>query len=344
MYIEDNPNFTIVMPKCNAKCKFCTYNSKNDNTTRFLKNIENVVKNLPYIFKQVSISGGEPTLNPDRLFYVLNLFKHKKNIKKIVLTTNGTNLEECIPYMVGLVNHVNLSRHASTEKENSKIFGIPIDDKYVKNSIYLLNKNGIDVNLNRVYSKKDELKQKNVFEYVEYAKSLGASSVCFRYDCYNNSLEKTYLEKIFKKYTIINEGSCASCRSHTILLDGMRVTFKASLAEPSSKEKNITELIYQSNGKLTTDWKGAHLFDLEALCEKLDELEEDYEDENDEEDDDEELDEDYEEVTVPNRSCGGGTTCGSTTITVKKSKRKSTTSTPSSGGCRGPGFFGCSHG
>ena len=259
-----DPNFTIVTSGgCNSFCNFCTDPFKRKASDDYMKNLEDVLFNrLPDHFRQVSISGGEPTLSPD-LGRILGLIKLSNRFDKVVLTTNGSKLEEKLSQVIAGVDHVNVSRHAIGYEANTQIFGTLeiINDVALSRVSGRLNKAGIDVNLNHVYTDADNLTVEYVFKFVEYAKKVGASSVSFRYDQNNNQMKQTYLEKLFEDWEILSEGSCSVCRNHTVLLNGLPVVFKASYAEPSVAISDVYELIYHITGKLTTDWEGIYEFD-----------------------------------------------------------------------------------
>lgn len=264
------PNFTIITPGgCNAKCGFCTDSMNRSPSKNYMANLIKTIATLPPEYTQVSISGGEPTLSPD-LMTILWLIKASNRFSKVVLTTNGSKLASFVDQLSGLVNHVNISRHAFDYDANVKIFGtssIPTDAQ-VKVMASDLNRLGIDVNLNHVYNDELQVTVGNgvnyITKYVNYAKSLNASSVAFRYDQNHNSLKETHLERYMldQGYKIINEGGCPSCRTHTHLVDGMSVMMKASLAEPKLvMGKEIYELIYHIDGRLCTDWDGNTEYD-----------------------------------------------------------------------------------
>ena len=259
----DNPNFTIITDGgCNSFCSFCTDPMKRKASPDYLANLLTALEHsLPAHFRQVSISGGEPTLSPS-LKTILNMLKLAKRFDKVVLTTNGARLPEFVSVLKGTINHLNVSRHAIGYEANTKVFGTRqiITDEKLKAAAFELNKAGIDVNLNHVYGKDSRLTVDYVLEYIQYAKSVGATSVSFRYDQNENSLAPTYLEKLFSDWKIVNQGGCPVCRNHTVLVGGFPVVFKASFAEPSKAIDDVYELIYHINGKLTTDWEGDNEF------------------------------------------------------------------------------------
>lgn len=262
----DNPNFTIITSGgCNSFCDFCTDAFKRKASEDYIPNLISVLADkLPSHFKQCSISGGEPTLSPD-LASILTLVHLSKRFEKVVLTTNGARLARYTETIAKYVNHVNVSRHAIGYQANTKVFGTPhiITDEELKDVAFELNKAGVDVNLNHVYTKDSQLDMDYVLRYLDYARSVGATSVSFRYDQNENSLEPTYLERLFSEWKTIREGSCPVCRNHTVLVGGFPVVFKAAYAEPSKAIADVYELVYHITGKLTTDWEGRDEFTAE---------------------------------------------------------------------------------
>lgn len=255
----DNPNFTIITPGgCNSFCSFCTEPFKKKASPEYLANLTDVLLDrLPAHIRQCSISGGEPTLSP-QLDCILTAVKASGRFDKVVLTTNGARLPHFVPLLKKTINHLNVSRHGIGYDANTKVFGTPniVTDEDLKAASFELNKAGIDVNLNHVYSKDSSLTVDYVLQYIDYAKSVGATSVSFRYDQNENSLEPTYLEKLFSEWNVVRAGGCPVCRNHTVLVAGFPVVFKASFAEPSKAINDVYELIYHITGKLTTDWEG----------------------------------------------------------------------------------------
>lgn len=110
----NNPNISLIMPVgCNAKCSFC-YWKKSDGIT--IDRFKFICDTLPIIFEQISITGGEPTLDSNLIEY---LKIARKRFKKIVLNTNGFKLmKEHFKY----VDHVNISRHHYDDLINNNIF------------------------------------------------------------------------------------------------------------------------------------------------------------------------------------------------------------------------------
>ena len=88
-------------------------------------------------------------------------------------------------------------------------------------------------------------------KYIEFAKSIGVK-VAFRK--YFNNLN--LLTEVDTDDTLIGQHSCGACHHRWHKINGVDVTFKYSVQETSDAICGIYELILQSNGDLTYDWKG----------------------------------------------------------------------------------------
>ncbi len=267
--IEQTPNFTIITTGgCAASCSFCTDPMNYKQSPNYMANLIDLLLNnkIPKEFQQVSISGGEPTQSKD-LPAILSLIKSSKRFKKVVLTTNGYRLLDHLEQIAQTVHFVNVSRHDIGDIDNQLIFKTDkiAFDLQIKQATEYLSKFNIPVTINHVYT--DDYQQRMTIQYVDkfvqYAKELGATDICFRYDQSNNTLDETWFEKLFSDYTRFAEGGCPVCRSFCIKYKGMIIKFKASFEEPSKTTGEVYELIYHVNGKLVTDWSGQNEFNIE---------------------------------------------------------------------------------
>lgn len=252
--IGETANFSIILPgSCNAKCSFCFWKRSSAESPMFAQQLTWFLAALGPKVTQISLTGGEPTLSP--VFDDVIAALRNRSETKIVLTTNGAALKEKLPLISGVVRHINISRHAIDDVENRSIFGtITVPTKAdIAELCDMANTLNIDVTLNKVvphdYADMDEFKL-----FVEFAKSVGASSVSFRKDYSVNSLEATPLEKHLGRAGITR--SCPVCVTNSYLFRGIPVHFKMSLEEPSGVLPYIYEFIYHPDGRLTEDWKG----------------------------------------------------------------------------------------
>lgn len=273
-----NPNFTLVLPgPCQAACGFCNW-KQDDKIGAFMIALEKLIGTrnyLPSNFKQISISGGEPTLSPvfGEVMELLKIAKDRGIINKVVLTTNGWGLNNHNIYnaIKDVVDHVNISRHHYDQAINAEIFKT---DKIPNNSqlaaiIEALSQIGIDTTFNCVFTNSTDYKGLELLDnFITLINDTGATSVTFRnqYDNFEKvnsqlALEITHQPKI--------EQSCPVCITTTFLYKGRLIKFHRSSYEPTESpkfdENETYELILHGNGKLTRDWEGLKEIDLEPI-------------------------------------------------------------------------------
>lgn len=259
--LTPTPNFSVIIPGgCPGKCSFCFWKPVQPMGPRLFKDrLIEICEALPECFQQVSITGGEPTCNPNLITYLKVL---RQRFDKIVLNTTCYALGNLD--LDGLVDCVNISRHHHDTRSNRRIMGnTHLSNLRIQAHIKRFNYVGIPVTLNCVITKKQDkddhyARVSFIQMYIKQAQKLGASSVCFRMDAHDNSLAPGRHELDFKGHRAISETACPVCRTKTQLIDGMTVHWKASLIEPKEllSEDQIYELILHPDGKLTMDWAG----------------------------------------------------------------------------------------
>jgi MoaA/NifB/PqqE/SkfB family radical SAM enzyme len=246
-----NPNFSIVLPgKCNGNCGFCFW-KESSACENYIQNLKETINNLPEQFYQLSLTGGEPTLSP----YFSDILENIDTDRWLntVLTTNGVNLKKFIHQLEGKIQHVNISRHHYDDKINESIFeskSVP-SANFLKKLVKELNDVGIDVTYSAVITEhlnnKDEIKK-----FIKFAKSHGVNQVFFRKQ--HGTLDPSEAEKAFE-HLPQEHHNCPVCRNTTQHINETKVVWKASLEEPSKELGMIYELVYNQNGKLTSDWE-----------------------------------------------------------------------------------------
>lgn len=256
---NDDPNFSIVAPGgCNAKCSFCFNKDKKNvdmpNKEKYILNLLNTLAYLPTNFYQISITGNEPMVSP-YINEILGVCKVvKKKYTNILLTTNGTNLIEKFNSAVSSIHHINLSRHHYDFEENKRIFGGSwnVSDEYVEEVIDRYGAYGVDISLNCVIN--DNTTKEFIFNYIAYAKRIGAYAVRFRKE--NGDVSMTEVEKsLHELYPIISSNKCPVCRTDLRVIKGFDTYWKSSTLEPSDTIKNtVYEVVFDVDGNNYTDW------------------------------------------------------------------------------------------
>ncbi|MDC7221559.1 MAG: hypothetical protein PQJ59_16615 [Spirochaetales bacterium] len=234
----NNPNLSLIMPVgCNAKCSFCYWESGHGLT---LERFSFICNTLPPVFKQISITGGEPTLSPD----LFNYLKTARNrFDKVVLNTNGHHVKK---EYIDLVDYINISRHHYYDKENYDVFNTESVPDYEE--LKEICKSG-KVTLN-CFLPSDFTDYSFIERYIMIAKLLG-SRVAFRK--YYSDLD---ILPVDHDDTLIDYHSCGACLHRRHLIHGVHTTFKYQVQETCEQMDGIYELIIQPNGDLTFDWAG----------------------------------------------------------------------------------------
>jgi molybdenum cofactor biosynthesis enzyme MoaA len=155
-------NLTAILPGvCQARCRFCMEpeGPPPPSLAFWVEQLERLVLHeLPAILSIVSLSGGEPTLSQvfPQALDILARARAAGRLHRVVLTTNGspTRIIKHMDAIGQAVTHVNISRHATDDDANAKVFkstNVPTTEE-LRDIIGLLNRRGLVVNLNCVYS------------------------------------------------------------------------------------------------------------------------------------------------------------------------------------------------
>lgn len=275
-FYNDRPNFTIIMPVgCQAKCGFCFWNQKQlADQEAWLNKLKRKLSNptLRNLITTISISGGEPTLNPELLIKVLEVIESTVGRVKVVLNTNGYQLKQVASHdkFLQMVCHINLSRHTYNHHANTRIFGTDeiITDDGIREVVHILEDSNslIDITLNVVYG--NDIIYLEEFSHVEqidimieYTRSLYINKIAFRKDV-EFGLEHSLLEKsvTFDVGVTPYVTTCPVCKQSSMRRKGIELSFKYGVADtydhlPMLANK-VYELIFHENGKLCYDWKG----------------------------------------------------------------------------------------
>ncbi len=243
LIVEDTPQFNLsiklVIPSgCNMRCPFC-FNNLNrstachniddfkENFMPSLLNIVNVSKRInPNRTISLDITGNEPTFNVSLLRFVLrSIRKNKVSFDKVVLTTNGYQLDNVMEDMNGVVDIVNISVHHYNERKRSEAFGrseMVSDTNYYKHLTEQLKNNGISVSaIAVIYKSLDEPIEQFIHKFVTWCKNVGFESLRVRSNFYaQDSFFVNYLNAL-DGTTVVTKGLAFKNFKH----DDFDVTF-----------------------------------------------------------------------------------------------------------------------
>lgn len=202
-----------VMPtfECNHDCSFCVedatarFHRTNTSNEEYSEYVDKIIRELneQNISPSITITGGEPLLNFDRLSMVLDKIKDNKKIN-YGINTNGTFLRD--PRYIEMLKehfdtgkfHVNISRHHYDDNINKKLFGkgvpLTVDElskinEQLDGKLHLqlvLNKNGIN-NIDEIKKYLDTFVDKGfkritIRSLVKMDKVVGASAAKINYN------------------------------------------------------------------------------------------------------------------------------------------------------------------
>ena len=260
-------NFTIVIDsRCNSKCNFCIF-SKEEKMQHicdeiYLENLEFIFDKLKKLPMEITITGGEPTLFPERLIEVLKLTK-KYNLKHRTFSTNGIGLlniyknKPILQYMKenGVIRNINLSRMTINQKENDQIFNSKtLTLEEIKRISEFCNINDMDLRLSCNLMKSYIHTPNQIFDYIKIAEDINIENIIFR--------ELVNYEKEFISLKEIEEEL-----NKVFIFDKTHFTDKYKITEFSFnnyhikeyestniiKKTGISTLVYQE-GKLFLNW------------------------------------------------------------------------------------------
>ena len=106
---------------CFANCKFCANEQSKDFGTIDLKKLAFVISYLKenQFLHGISITGGEPMTNPDKLFQVLDLIYQIDKNMDVAISTNGYHCRELKNYdKVNNLESIHISRHHYQDDKN----------------------------------------------------------------------------------------------------------------------------------------------------------------------------------------------------------------------------------
>lgn len=271
-------NFTAILPvTCNADCTFCPEKEmpndlKANKDDYVYQLVEAVNKTVHLGYDHVSISGGEPSLDPRLLKRVVRAIINETPIKKVGLTTNGRFLESddkinsFVDAIISddanvMLDFINISRHAVRTEDNNKIMGVSYTHT-LRDLISFRNllPETLSFHINVVVEQDRDLDLMfKEFEAVANTLLANNISIVFRtaYDWLEqveDPIPAVLVEKFKEKFgNTITISECDTCLT-TRSISYPNVYLKGATFEPTEHEEIARELIMHQDGKLYFDW------------------------------------------------------------------------------------------
>ena len=250
---------------CNAHCLFCANENSCDYGKIDLEKLEFVIRYLYSLDRLhgVSITGGEPLLEYEKLFKLLDLiYRIDPNIE-IQISTNGTNLLKVLEYPnVNNLESIHISRHHYDDEINNKIFGSSrvasardiatlqehLEDKKIININTLVMKDYIS-NLMQIKKMLDHVGELGVYKngFVSLMKcNQYAEEQFINFNSIFNNLDKSF----FKGHHFYNSDYCECVEGIYLTKYNKLVEYYARMVKDCSCPYT-QQLVYTSDNRLT---------------------------------------------------------------------------------------------
>lgn len=257
----------IVMPcYCQANCPFC-FNNQTISTQmhdwgefekNLIKSLTFIVKNINHRKISLDITGNEPTFNINHFKKFIELIynfrkRYSDKIDKVVLTTNGFHLYECIPYLYPTIDIVNISLHHYNYSERRNIFKtkyIPSNED-LKSMIQKMNSGHMTVTSVAVIYNNVDIKR-FVENFANFSKELGFkdSRIRFNFTSNNTMVRNQFYHEFTDNDQIVEN---AGLSTKYLDYDGYKVNLYLGVPDLIDYVIGV-EFVIDDNGKLYLDY------------------------------------------------------------------------------------------
>ena len=157
--INDKKSFDCIhfmlTKRCNLKCIHCSSScSPSEEDSLSLEDIKLILKNISTLSpSNIVFTGGEPLLRND-LEQIVEATKKLMPDTNLILATNGTLISENNMHLLKLFNKIDISIDGVNEESCSKVRGIGVFDKVIKNIKFLQDNEFYNIYLSMVFGEK----------------------------------------------------------------------------------------------------------------------------------------------------------------------------------------------
>jgi molybdenum cofactor biosynthesis enzyme MoaA len=195
-----NANLSVISPReCNATCPFCVEKLRPASRGRlfermdrpavddYLGALNRALAELAPLNPSVSITGGEPSLDP-ALPAMLDVLR-RRHARKMTITTNGSGLFHMrdglriIEWIATSgVKHLNISRACVDDRRNAELMKMTdgLDANTLGLAVRWAKGRGVRPRLSCALIDGEVAGPEGILEYLSFAKGLGADNVVFR--------------------------------------------------------------------------------------------------------------------------------------------------------------------
>lgn len=252
--------YVVITRKCNAQCEFCTFRGEVEEVdiNKFKDTLERIYKY--YNISTLHLTGGEPTLDINKVEQICNITKTAdKNIKTSV-NTNGIHLNDLDN--IKNLDNVALSRHGITDNENYEIFKTNSVASTEQIKTFTKSKLHLSCNLIQGYVDSED----KIYQYLEMCSTLGVYDVGFvglmgvnKY-CKEKYVEFPELSKctFTRGYKNIETGDL-TCECKNWLYRATNLNLISIYHRHAIKSTNIDSYLVYENNRLRAGFNGDYI-------------------------------------------------------------------------------------
>lgn len=264
----------VVPSECNASCPFCYCSKGHQSKAHYDQSavdhfLSNYIRSIDHLLDKIDgrhpvsidITGGEPTFNIPLLAEILRGLKMSgitERVDRVVMTTNGYNLLDAIPYLEGTVNYINISLHDHRSEERNKILGFLKADDELHEIVSRLKSIGIKASAVSVIHKPINDFRTWMYDFIRWCKGIGFIALRFRCDVFWNKQQQFdyYMSRTEKDpwFKVIDGGNAPDSLWRRLRgEDGFRVFFLHGVADTSIISPGV-EYIVADDGQAYADY------------------------------------------------------------------------------------------
>ena len=249
--------YVVVNRKCNAQCEFCTFRGDVEEVdiNKFKDTLEKIYKY--YNISTLHLTGGEPTLDINRVEQICNIANTVDNSIKTSVNTNGIHLNDLDN--IKNLDNVALSRHGITDNENYEIF--KTNNVASAEQIRAFTKSKLHLSCNLIQGHVDS--EDKIYQYLEMCSTLGVFDVGFvglmnvNEYCKERYVEFPELSKctFTRGYKNIETGE-PTCECRNWLYRATNLNLISVYHRHAIKSTNIDSYLVYENNKLRVGFNG----------------------------------------------------------------------------------------
>lgn len=118
--VKSNSNAIVINNNCNAHCIMCPQYNNQEKIT--ISDVKRLINLMPKKMKYITLTGGEPTLDPQILLTTISLLKNTQPKAHVEILTNGILLSD-VTYVKSIIdiNHPSISFHTPLYSDVSEL-------------------------------------------------------------------------------------------------------------------------------------------------------------------------------------------------------------------------------